>query len=148
MAHPGFVSTEVVAMSSPYRSVFPSPRLTPSPRLLLSLLPSATTLMPPTPVVRSPSQAQVLGPLAIVRSAPRMSRSPAPSRSPLPSGEANDEANNEAKPEADNEANILAKAEAMSNILGDAEVESDGSPGYITTDLDNARLHGYAMPVL
>ena len=42
----------------------------------------------------------------------------------------------------------MAKAEAMANILADAEFESDGSPGYVTMDSKDDRLHGYAMPIL
>ena len=36
----------------------------------------------------------------------------------------------------------------MADILADAEVESDGSSSYIMMDLEDDRLHGYAMPVL
>ena len=48
--------------------------------------------------------------------------------------------------EANAEADILAKAEAMANIL--AEAESDGSPGYVTMDSEDDCLHSYAMPIL
>ena len=54
------------------------------------------------------------------------------------------EADNETEAEADDE----AKAEAEADILVGAEFKSDGSPGYVTTDLEDDRLHGYAMPVL
>ena len=74
-------------------------------------------------------------PLAVAKFAPRVDGSPAPSRSPSPSTE------------ADDEANILAKDEAMANILADAEFESDGSLGYITMDLEDDRQHGYATPI-
>ena len=36
----------------------------------------------------------------------------------------------------------------MADILADTEFESDGSLGYVTMDLEDDRLHGYAMPVL
>jgi len=59
-----------------------------------------------------------------------------PSWSPSPFVEANDEANN------------LAEAEAMADILAEAEAESDGSPGYVTMDSEDDRLHGYTTHVL
>ena len=65
-----------------------------------------------------------------------MGGSPTPSLSPLPSTEAN------------NEVNILAKAEAMANILAEADAESDDSLGYVMMDLEDDHLHGYTMPVL
>ena len=34
----------------------------------------------------------------------------------------------------------------MANIL--AKAKSDGSPGYVTMESKDDRLHGYAMPVL
>ena len=64
------------------------------------------------------------------------------SRSPSPSTE--EEADNEA--ETDDEVDILA--EAVADIMAEAEAKSNGSPGYIMTDLKDDRLHSYAMPVL
>ena len=60
----------------------------------------------------------------------------------MPSVEADDEVDDEAKAEAD----ILAKA--MADILANAEVESDGFPGYVTMDSENDCLHSYATPIL
>ena len=42
----------------------------------------------------------------------------------------------------------MAKAEAMANILAEADAESDDSLGYVMMDLEDDRLHGYTMPVL
>ena len=36
----------------------------------------------------------------------------------------------------------------VADILAEAEFESDGSPGYVTTDSEDDRLHGYATHVL
>ena len=36
----------------------------------------------------------------------------------------------------------------MANILAEAEFEPVGSPGYVMTDLEDDRLHGYATPIL
>jgi len=36
----------------------------------------------------------------------------------------------------------------MANILANAEFESDGSPGYVTTDSEDDHLHDYATPIL
>ena len=132
----------LASTSSPRTSAFPSLRLTPSPRLLLSPSSLAMTLMPPALVIRSPPVALVLscspspGPLAVTGSPPHVGGSPTPSRSPSPSTEA----------EANDEADILGEADTMANIL--AKAKSDGSLGYVTMDLEDDHLHGYATPVL
>ena len=50
--------------------------------------------------------------------------------------------------EANDKADILAEAKAMADILAEAEFESNGSPGYITIDSEDDRLHGYTTLVL
>ena len=42
----------------------------------------------------------------------------------------------------------MVEAEAVADILANAELESDGSPGYVMMDSEDDRLHGYAMPIL
>jgi hypothetical protein len=63
-----------------------------------------------------------------------MGGSPAPSRSLSPSAKAKAKADDEAKAEADDEANDEAEAMVVANILANAKVKSNGSPGYIMMD--------------
>ena len=50
--------------------------------------------------------------------------------------------------EDDDEGDILVEAEVVADILVEVEAKSDGSPGYVTTDSEDDRLHAYAMPIL
>jgi len=77
-----------------------------------------------------------------------MGGSPTPSRSPSPSVEAEADDKAVMLVEVEAVADILAEAEAMADILAKAKFKSDGSPDYVTTDLEGDHLHGYVMPIL
>ena len=121
MSHASYVSEQEAPTSSRLRtSAFPPSRShLPSPRQAsLSLWP-VTPQMPPAPVVRAPPEAQM------------RSRSPSPTLlivdGSAPGGSGSRGPSRSPSPSS--------------------EPESDGSPGYLTTDSNDDRLHGYATPV-